>query len=69
MQASWLGLGVLATAHRKSGPGSAWRRGGNEMVSRHAWTICVVDEEAHVQRAVEKHSSKNDATMHLLTVR
>jgi hypothetical protein len=67
VQASWLGLRVLSTAHRESGSGAVWQCGENEAVSHHAWTTCVVvDEEAHVPRVLVNYSPKNDGTQHLL---
>jgi hypothetical protein len=67
VQASWLGLRVLSTVHRKSGSGAVWQCGENEVVPHHAWTTCVVvDEEAHVLRVLVNHSPKNDGTTHLL---
>jgi hypothetical protein len=74
VQVSWLGLRVLFTVHRKSGPFAASQCGDNEVVPHHAWTTRVaVDEEAHVRRVLVNHSpkkiikwNKNDVTMHLL---
>jgi hypothetical protein len=34
-----------------------------------AWTTCVVvDEEAHTPRELVNHSTKNDGTLHLLSL-
>jgi hypothetical protein len=67
VQASWLGLRVLSTAHRKSGSGAVWQWWDNEVVPHHAWVTCVVtDEQTHVPRVLAKHSPKNNGSLHLL---
>jgi hypothetical protein len=67
VQASWLGLCVLATVHLKSGLGAVWHCGESEVVSHHARsTYVVIDEEAHVPRELVNHSPKSDGILHVL---
>jgi hypothetical protein len=57
VQASWLGLRVLATVHRTSDAGALWRCRESEVMPHHAWTTCAgANEEAQVPTVLINHS-------------